>query len=122
MFTSGRTSIPGLSISITNVEIPRCFGASGSVRAASQPMFEKWPPLVQILLPLITHSSPSRTARVCNDARSDPAPGSEYSVHHWSMPPTMFGRYFAFCSSVPNSMIAGPTQSTPIVLPLGIEL
>ena len=77
MFTSGRTEMPGASIGTTKVEIPRCLGASGSVRAASQPMLELCPPEVQIFWPLITYSSPSRMARVCSEARSEPAPGSE---------------------------------------------
>ena len=36
-------------------------------------------PDVQIFWPLITQSSPSRTARVRSPARSEPAPGSEKS-------------------------------------------
>ncbi len=57
--------------------MPRCFGASGSVRASMNIQSARWAPEVQIFWPLMTYSSPSRTARVCSDARSDPAPGSE---------------------------------------------
>jgi hypothetical protein len=31
----GRTSMPGLSMGMINQEMPRCFGASGSVRTSS---------------------------------------------------------------------------------------
>lgn len=52
-------------------------GASGLVRAASQPWVACSAPEAQIFEPLITYSSPSRTARVWSAARSEPAPGSE---------------------------------------------
>ena len=57
--------------------MPRCLGASGSVRTSANIMFESCAPEVQIFCPLITKSSPSRTARVCSEARSEPEPGSE---------------------------------------------
>ena len=41
MLISGRTVMPGVSIFTANVLIPLCFGASGSVRAASQPQSER---------------------------------------------------------------------------------
>ena len=44
-------------------EMPRCFGASGSVRTRSSHQSASWPSVVQIFCPLITQSSPSRTAR-----------------------------------------------------------
>ena len=58
-------------------EMPRCFGASGSVRTRMYMLSALWALLVQIFWPLITYSSPSRTARVWTEARSEPAPGSE---------------------------------------------
>ena len=76
-FSIGRISTPGVSIGRAKVERPRCFGAPGSVRAASQPMVARSAPATQVLRPLITYSSPSRTARVWIEARSEPAPGSE---------------------------------------------
>ena len=57
--------------------MPRCFGASGSVRASMKSQSAWCAPEVQIFWPLTTYSSPSRMARVCSDARSEPAPGSE---------------------------------------------
>ena len=69
--------------------MPSCFGASGSVRAIRIPNFENCASEVQIFCPLTTHSSPSRTARVPSDARSDPDPGSLKSWHHISSPASM---------------------------------
>ena len=54
MLTSGRTVTPGDFMSSMSREMPLCLGASGSVRAASQPQSARWPPEVQIFWPLIT--------------------------------------------------------------------
>ena len=61
--------------------MPRCFGTSQFVRATSIPYSASLPLDVHTFCPLTTHSSPSRSARVCSPARSEPAPGSEYSRH-----------------------------------------
>ena len=50
---------------------------------------------------MTTHSSPSRTALVASDARSEPAPGSLKSWHHFSSLRTIGGRNRSRCSSVP---------------------
>ena len=47
------------------------------MRQASQIQSAYWISEVHIFWPLITHSSPSRRARVLSDARSVPEPGSE---------------------------------------------
>ena len=52
--------------------MPLCLGASGSVRTYSWHQSARWPSDVQIFWPLTTKSSPSRTARVRSDARSEP--------------------------------------------------
>ena len=57
--------------------MPLCFGRSGSVRASTKIQFATWPPEVQIFWPLMTHSSPSSSARQPTLARSEPAFGSE---------------------------------------------
>ncbi|WBL36802.1 hypothetical protein O0235_04375 [Tepidiforma flava] len=72
---------------------------------------------VQIFCPLITQLSPSRTARVWSDARSDPEPGSLKPWHQVISSRAMAGRKRAFCSSVPKRMSVGPTRSAPIVWP-----
>ena len=56
------------------------------------------------LCPLITHSSPSRYARVWMRVGSDPATsGSVIAKHDPRTVPSHSGlRYFSFCSSVPQ--------------------
>ena len=73
---SGRTStaLPWC-MSKANQVMPWCLGASGLVRAMSMPMSAICPPEVHTFWPLITHSSPSRTALQPRPARSEPAPG-----------------------------------------------
>src|SRR6202020_511072 len=80
----GRTSTPGCSIGTNRKEMPLCLGASGSVRVRTKIQLADCAAEVQIFWPLITHSSPSRTARVPRLARSEPALGSEYPWHHTS--------------------------------------
>ena len=48
----------------------------GIVRASMKIHWEWCAMLVQIFCPLMTNSSPSCTARVCNEPRSEPALGS----------------------------------------------
>ena len=52
--------------------------------------------------PLITHSSPSRTARVVAPPASEPKPGSVRPNPASASPVTSFGSQRARCSSVPN--------------------
>jgi len=54
MLMSGRTVTPGAFISAMKYVIPRCFGASGSVRASRIIHFATWPPEVQIFWPFTT--------------------------------------------------------------------
>ena len=94
--------------------MPRCFGASGSVRASMNIQSAYCAPEVQIFCPLITKSSPSRTARVCSDARSEPEPGSENPWHHCTSPERIRPRCSFFCSSLPCTMSVGPTIDVPM--------
>ena len=59
-----------------SAEIPLCLGASGSVRTNVNRKSASCAPDVHTFWPLTMKSSPSRTARVRNDARSEPALGS----------------------------------------------
>jgi hypothetical protein len=61
----------------------------------------------------MTHSSPSRTAEVFNDARSEPELGSEKPWHQRVVPLRMPGRNSFFCSSVPHCKMVGPTSVSP---------
>ncbi len=67
---------PGASVGTRMIDMPRCLGASASVRQASQIQSACWALLVKIFWPSMTQWSPSRTARVRSDARSVPASGS----------------------------------------------
>jgi hypothetical protein len=58
---------------------------------------------MNILVPLMIQSLPSRRAVVARPAESLPLPGS-VSAHAASHSPlAAFGRYFLFCSSEPNA-------------------
>ena len=69
--------MPGVFISIKIYEIPLCLGASGSVRTKQNIISENCALEVQIFCPFIIKSSPSSTALVWREARSEPDPGSE---------------------------------------------
>ena len=77
MSTKGCTLMPGESMRNSRKEMPRCLGASGSVRTKQKIQSARWAVLVQILWPLTTQWSPSSTALVRRLARSLPALGSE---------------------------------------------
>ena len=70
-------STPGASIGIRNMVRPLCLGSVGSVRVIRKAYWQFWALVVKIFCPLMTHSSPSRTARVLAPAMSDPPSGSE---------------------------------------------
>ena len=77
MFGSAAIVIPGsVRSSIIRNEMPRCFGASGSVRTRVY-IASEVSGCDQSFWPFTTNSSPSRTARHCSEARSEPLPGSE---------------------------------------------
>ena len=109
----GRTSTPGWSMAKANHEMPACLGWSGSVRASSMPMSETWPPEVHTFWPVITHSSPSRSARHWRLARSEPALGSLNSWHHPTRPSRISGTYRSTCSGVPCMAIVGAASMRP---------
>ena len=60
----GRTSTPGVVMSMSSIEMPACFFTSGSVRTSVKIQSPYWPSVVQVFWPLTTQSSPSRTAVV----------------------------------------------------------
>ena len=78
------------------------------------PMSERWAPEVHTFCPVTSHSSPSRTALVCNPARSLPAPGSLNSWQATMSPRHMARRYRSFTSSVAWARIVGATMPRPI--------
>src|SRR5262249_41536320 len=88
-------------------------GWLGSVRASRMAKSASDPQVVHTFWPLTTHSSPSRTARVASDARSEPAPGSLKSWHHFSSLRTIGPRNRRFCSSVPYPNNAAAVLLSP---------
>ena len=69
--------MPGVSIGTRNMVRPLCLGSVGSVRVMRKTCVPFWALVVKIFWPLMTHSSPSRSARVLALAMSDPPSGSE---------------------------------------------
>ena len=67
--------------------------------------------MIQFFWPLMTHSSPSRTAVVRIDAGSEPASGSDSANAGDHSPLAQRGRKRCFCSSVPNSAIGSVPSS-----------
>ena len=91
--------------------MPFCLrSASGSVRQSTKIQSACCPRVVHAFWPLITQSSPSRTALVRSEARSEPASGSEKPWHHQMSRLAVAGRNFSFCSCDPKLAITGPTM------------
>ena len=74
---------------------------------------------MNVFEPLMTYSSPSRTAVVFSEATSEPAPGSERPKEQRMGASTSGGSQVAFYSSLP-AMITGPAPSplTEIEVPM----
>ncbi|MNT74057.1 hypothetical protein D3C72_2128330 [compost metagenome] len=69
------------------------------------------PLLMKVLLPLITYSSPSRTAVVRTALRSLPVPGSVMAMARMISPEQMPGSHCCFCSSLPQRLMYGAMTS-----------
>ena len=93
--------------------MPLCFGAWGSVRATSIPRSARWARVFHTFWPVMTHSSPSRTALQASPARSEPAPGSLNSWHQASSPVNIRRRNRPFSSSLPWVTTVGPAMVSP---------
>jgi hypothetical protein len=78
----------------------------------------RWPLVMKIFEPLMTHSSPSRTAVVLMPATSEPASGSVMPRHAIFWPLIAGTRYFCFCSSVPNRCTGGVAMSVCTATPI----
>ena len=68
--------MPGVSMGTRNMVRPLCLGTSGFVRVSRITQSDTCAMVVHIFWPVITHSSPSRTAFVVMDATSEPWSGS----------------------------------------------
>ena len=74
----------------------------GDVRARRHIQSACTPLVMNILLPLITYSSPTRSALVRIDATSDPAPGSVTAIEQTASPRMAGSRNFFLSSCDPN--------------------
>lgn len=113
---SGRTVTPGASMGIASQVMPRCLeGASGSVRTSSSHQSATSACEVQIFCPVTTYASPSRTALVRSEARSEPS-GSLKPWHQTSSPRRTGGSQRARCAGVPSAAMVGPAWRRPTKL------
>ena len=91
----------------------RCGGASGSVTAITIPKAAPSAEDENHLWPLITHSSPSRTAVVRSSVGSAPeTSGSVIEKNERAVPSTSGRRKRSFCSSVPNMCRISPLPAS----------
>ena len=75
--------------------------ASPLVRAKMRSYGAAWMPVFHVFSPLITHSSPSRTATVSMCVASEPWAGSVMPNAKPPRPSASTSIHSAFCSSVP---------------------
>ncbi|MCY1311845.1 hypothetical protein D9M70_622050 [compost metagenome] len=73
---------------------------SVAVRATTSTRSAWWPLVMKVFEPLMTYSSPSRTARVLIACRSEPVPGSDIAMAPTNSPLAIFGSQRSFCSSL----------------------
>jgi hypothetical protein len=104
-------STPGWSAGTSSMLSPLCRWESGSVRTRTYSQSAWIPKEVHTFCPFTTQSSPSRSARVRTDARSEPAPGSLKPCPHSSSTARIGGRKRFFCSSLPIASSIGPSRS-----------
>ncbi len=101
---------PGVPDGTSRAEISRC-----PVRAVTVTTLVIGVPefVMNDLAPLITHSSPSSSARVFVAPASEPASGSVSPKAASARPATRSGSQRCFCSSVPNVRIGLMPRPTP---------
>ena len=93
--------------------MPRCGGASGSVRASTAHQLAYWAHDVHVFWPLITKWSPrvlrarAQRCEVRAGIRLREALAPDVVAAQDAL------RYAAFCSGVPSATIVGPTTSSP---------
>ncbi len=75
----------------------------------------RWRPVLKRFSPLITHSSPSRTAVVSSQVASEPWSGSVSPNAMRISPVIIPSRNSSFCSGVPNSSIISTVGKLPTI-------
>lgn len=98
--------------------MPLCFGAFGSVRTNVSNTSASWAPEVHTFWPLTTKWSPSSTARVFSNARSEPAPGSLMPSEVVISARRIGTAHRCFCSGVPKLN----SDAAMIPTPCGLKL
>ena len=111
MIESGRTVMPGVSMSTRNAVIPRCRDAVEPVRVSRRQRSENCESDVHTFWPSITQVSPSARARQESEARSEPVPGSENPWHHISRPDSRRGTNSAPSAGGAKSISVGARVS-----------
>ena len=91
--------------------MPRCFGASGLVRARQIAQSARWASDVHTFWPESSQPPSVRDALVESDARSEPAPGSLNIWHHVMSPSSVGRTQRSCCSTVPWAMIVGAAHA-----------
>ena len=94
---------PCVPWSTTKAVIPFCLATSGFVRASTTQKPPTQPCVMNIFVPLMTQSSPSRRAVVARAAESLPLPGSVRAQAASHSPLAALGRYLRFWASLPNA-------------------
>ena len=116
--TSRRMFTPGVSTGTMNIEARRWRCASGSVTAITIRKSARDALELNHLWPLMTHSSPSRTARVWICVGSEPAtPGSVIENAERSSPASSGSPKSRFCSGVPAIAMISPLPESGAWLP-----
>ncbi len=95
------TSKPGESVGTRNAVMPSPSPGLPDVRAMIMSYCALWMPVFQVFSPLMTHSSPSRTAVVSMHVASEPWSGSVMPKAKPFLPSMRSSTQSAFCSSVP---------------------
>jgi hypothetical protein len=114
----GLRTTPGVSVGISSTLMPWCLGASGSVRTNVSTTSASWAPEVHTFCPLTTKWSPSRSALVRSDARSEPAPGSLMPSAAVISARRIGTAHFCCCSAVPKVISDAAMIPTPCELKL----
>ncbi len=97
---------------------PFVLGRIRSVRTNVSRKSASWAPEVHTFWPFTTKWSPSRTARVRREAKSDPALGSLIPSDAVFSPLSTGTAHWCFCSSDPNEISDAAMMFTPCGLKL----
>src|SRR5712664_1568655 len=94
--------------------------SAGSIFANTFSTPATLPFVTQVFVPLNLYTSPSRIARACIPAASEPAAGSVRQNAPSVSPVAMRRKYFFFCASVPNSISGACTAE--FVTPSAVDI